>query len=45
MPYVTKGRDDSLWKTFPLTLRMFSSHSLSLDVVFGVDFRQKHGIH
>src|SRR5260221_1664505 len=30
---------------FPLMLRVFSSHSSSLEVVFGVDFRQKHGFH
>src|SRR5258705_8217340 len=31
--------------TLPLTLRVFSSHSSSLGVIFGVDFRQKHGFH
>ena len=31
--------------TFPHTLRVFSSHSPSLEAVFGVDFRQKHGFH
>src|SRR6266436_2179473 len=31
--------------TFPHTLRVFSSHSPSLEVVFGVDFRQKHRFH
>src|SRR5258708_37678730 len=31
--------------TFPHMLRVFSSHSSSLEVVFGVDFRQKHGFH
>ena len=33
-----------IW-TSSLTLRAFSSHSSSLEVVFGVDFRQKHGFH
>jgi len=31
--------------TFPLMLRVFSSHSSSLEAVFGVDFSQKHGFH
>src|SRR5260221_9566438 len=31
--------------TLPLTLRVFFSHSSSLGVIFGVDFRQKHGFH
>src|SRR5258707_14810788 len=31
--------------TFPLTLRVFSSHFSSLEVIFGVDFRQKHRFH
>src|SRR5260370_40099897 len=33
-----------IW-TFPLMLGMFSSHSPSLEAVFSVDFRQKHGVH
>src|SRR5258708_1505293 len=31
--------------TFPFTLRVFSSHFPSLEVIFGVDFRHKHGFH
>src|SRR5260370_42693783 len=31
--------------TLPLTLRVFFSYSSSLGVIFGVDFRQKHGFH
>ncbi len=31
--------------TFPFMLGVFSSHSSSLEVIFGVDFRQKHGFH
>src|SRR5258708_23496673 len=31
--------------TFPLTLTVFSSHSSSLEAVFGLDFGQKHRFH
>src|SRR5260221_10112369 len=31
--------------TFPFTLGVFFSHSSSMEVIFGVDFRPKHGFH
>src|SRR6266436_3308552 len=36
---------DLSFLNIPFTLRVFSSHFPSLEAIFGVDFRHKHGFH